>query len=135
MITSLSAIPWFELPAAISSSTSRSRGVSRASGSSLRRWREISVETIIGSSAEPPSATRRTAREELVHVADAVLEQVADALGGLGQQLQREPELDVLRQHEHAHRRVLRADLERRAQPLVAVRRRQPDVDDRDVGR
>ena len=26
-------------------------------------------------------------------------------------------------------------DLERRAQPLVAVRRRQPDVDDRDVGR
>ena len=53
-------MPWFELPVAISSSTSRSRAVSRASGSSAR-WREISVETISGSSAEPPSATRRTA--------------------------------------------------------------------------
>src|SRR6187551_432769 len=42
VITSRSAIPWFELPDAISSSTSRSRGVKRASGSS-GRWRELHV--------------------------------------------------------------------------------------------
>ncbi len=39
---------------------SRSRGVSSASGSSRRR-RPRSWDTIVGSSAEPPSATRRTA--------------------------------------------------------------------------
>ena len=60
VITSLSAMPWFEFPCAIRSSTSRSRGVSRSSGSSFRR-RERSVDTMIGSIAEPPSATRRTA--------------------------------------------------------------------------
>ena len=60
VITSLSAIPWLELPVAISSRTSRSRGVSLASGSS-RAGAESSVETIFGSTAEPPSATRRTA--------------------------------------------------------------------------
>ena len=60
VITSASAIPWLELPEAISSRTSRSRGVSFAIGSS-GRWRASRVETMIGSSAEPPSATRRTA--------------------------------------------------------------------------
>ena len=59
-ITRLSAMPWLDLPLAISASTSRSRGVSSSSGSSVRS-RESSVETICGSIAEPPSATRRTA--------------------------------------------------------------------------
>src|SRR6266540_6214019 len=45
---------------AISSSTSRSRGVNSTSGSSLRRL-DTNVETPIGSIAEPPFATRRTA--------------------------------------------------------------------------
>lgn len=72
---------------------------------------------------------------EFPHVADAILEQVADAFRGVGEQLQREPQLDVLGKHQHAYRRVLSADLERCTQPFVVVRRRQPDVDDRNVRR
>jgi len=51
------------------------------------------------------------------------------------EELEGEPEFDVLRQDENPDRRVARADLDRRAQALVVVRRRQPDVDDRDVRR
>ena len=58
--TRTSAMPRFERPWAISSSTSRSRAVSASSGS-LRRRRPIMRETTVGSIAEPPSATRRTA--------------------------------------------------------------------------
>ena len=78
-----SAIAWFERPSAISSSTSRSRGVSSSSGSSARR-RPTSWLTTAGSSAEPPSPTRRTALANCSRSAIAVLEQVADALGALG---------------------------------------------------
>ena len=42
--------------------------------------------------------------DELGDVADPVLEQVADALGRVGEQLHRQAELDVLREHEHADR-------------------------------
>ena len=62
---------------------------------------------MIGSIAEPPAATRAHRGDELVDVADPVLEQVADALGGVGQQLHRQAELDVLREHEHADAGVL----------------------------
>ncbi len=72
-------------------------------------------------------------RAELLHVGDAVLEQVADALGALRQELHRVTGLDVLREDEHARLRVLLANLLRRLQPLVGVRRRHADVDDRDV--
>jgi hypothetical protein len=134
VITSRSAIPWLELPVAISSSTSRSRGVSRSSGS-LGRCLERSVDTIFGSIAEPPSATRRTAPDEFLDVADPVLQQVSHPVRRVSEQLHREPELDVLRQHEHSDRGVAGADLERRAQALVLVRRRQADVDDHRVDR
>ena len=72
---------------------------------------------------------------ELLHVGDAVLEQVADALGVSLEQLERVAGLDVLREHEHADSRVALADLLRGAEPLVGVGRRHPDVDDRDVRR
>ena len=64
---------------------------------------------------------------------DAVLEQVADALGALGEQVERVLGLDVLREDEHARAGMPLADLARGPQPLVGVRRRHPDVDDRDV--
>ena len=57
---SRSAIPVFESPSAISASTSRSRGVRSASGSSRRRRPKIRATTS-GSSAVPPCATVRTA--------------------------------------------------------------------------
>ena len=70
---------------------------------------------------------------ELVDVGDAILEQVADALAAR-EELGRVAGLDVLREHEHAGVGVALADLARRAQALVGVRRRHLDVDDRDVG-
>ena len=134
VITSLSAIPWFDRPSAISSSTSRSRGVSSAIGSSRRSLRE--------EGRDDDRVERRAAvgdpsdgGDEVVDVADPVLEQVADALGRVGEQLHREAQLDVLREDEHTDRRVSRANLDRRAEPLVGVSRGQADVDDRDVGR
>ena len=58
--------------------------------------------------------------DELTDIADAILEQVACALGGVCQELQREPDLHVLGQHEHA-------DGRRRARgsrsPRAALRR------------
>src|SRR5262249_41542777 len=74
-------------------------------------------------------------RREFLDVAHAVLEQVADALGRLLEEVHGEPELDVLRQDEHADRRVVRSDLLGGADALVVVRRRQTDVDDRDLRR
>ena len=57
------------------------RGELRRAGRRSRRLREQRRRRPSGSSAEPPSATRRTRRGELLDVGDAVLEQVADALG------------------------------------------------------
>ena len=59
VITIWSAIPWFDVPDAISSRASASRAVSRRSGSSVRRRCSRAV-TIDGSIVEPPAATRRT---------------------------------------------------------------------------
>ena len=69
-----------------------------------------------------------------VDVGDAVLEQVADARGVVGEQLARVGLLDVLREHEHADPGQLGADLLGGAQALVGVGRRHAHVDDRDVG-
>ena len=71
---------------------------------------------------------------EGVHVGDAVLEQVARALGGLRQQVERVGLLDVLGEHEHADAGLLGADPVRGAQALVGVRGRHAHVHDRDVG-
>jgi hypothetical protein len=92
---SFSAIAAFERPSAISSSTSRSRGVSASSGSSPRR-RPTSRETTVGSSADPPSPDAAHGVGELVDVRHAVLEQVADTLGAALEEIERVAGLDVL---------------------------------------
>jgi hypothetical protein len=48
VITSLSAIPWFERPSAISTSTSRSRGVKATIGSSLRCFARYALVPVQG---------------------------------------------------------------------------------------
>jgi hypothetical protein len=53
-------------------------------------------------------------RDELLDVADPIFQQISDALRGVGQQLHREPQFHVLRQHQHAHRWIRGPDLERR---------------------
>ena len=82
----------------------------------------------------PPPATRRTRVDEVAHVGHAVLEQVADAAGAVGEQLGRVRLLDVLGQDQHREAAPAAAQLERRAHALVAERGREADVDDRDVG-
>src|SRR4051794_36058516 len=71
---------------------------------------------------------------ELLDVADAVLEQVAEPFGALREEPHGGPRLDVLGEDHHPHPRMPRADLVRGAQPFVGERRRHPDVDDRHVG-
>ena len=66
-------------------------------------------------------------------VGHAVLEQVADALGAVADQVDRVALLGVRAEHEHADVRLRRADLQRRAQPVVGVVGRHLHVDDRDV--
>jgi hypothetical protein len=54
-----SAMPWLDRPSAIKARTSRSRAVRRDRRSPWRRFM-INSDTICGSIADPPSATRRT---------------------------------------------------------------------------
>ena len=89
---------------------------------------------MIGSSAEPPVRDSTDRGDELLHVADPVLQQIADALGRIGEERQRKPDLHVLGENEDSHRRMSLADLERGLEALVVVRRRQSNVDDRHVG-
>jgi len=78
--------------------------------------------------ADLPDGVREPAR-----VGDAVLEQVADALRALAEQVDGVGLLGVLGEHEHTRAGQLGADRPRRAQALVGVRRRHPDVGDRHV--
>ena len=90
---------------------------------------------MVGSTAVPPAADPSHGRDELAHLADPVLQQVAGALGRLGEQGRRQPELHVLGQHQDGDLGVVATDVEGRLHPLVGVGGREPDVDDGDVGR
>src|SRR5215469_218380 len=72
--------------------------------------------------------------DELGAVQHAVLEQVSDAAGAVGQQLAGVQLLDILGQHEHRQAGHRAACREGGPQALVGEGRRQPHVDDRDVG-
>ena len=120
-------------PSAISSSTSRSRGVRPASGPSARSAASR-LRDDLGVERRAAAVDTAQRRDEVLDVGDAVLEQVAEPLGILGQHPRRDAELDVLGQDHDRDLRVARADRLRRDQALVGVRRRHPDVDDRDVG-
>ena len=89
--------------------------------------------TTVGSSTDPPAADALDGIGEQREVGHAVLEQVADALGAVADQVDRVALLGVLREHEHADARLRRADLHRRPQAVVGVVGRHLDVDDRDV--
>ena len=67
---------------------------------------------------------------ELAHVADPVLEEIADAAGAIGEQLRRVLALHVLAEDQHRRSRNLPASLDRRAQSFVALARWHPHVDD-----
>ena len=128
MLRSL-AIPTFVRPSAIAASTSRSRGVSadeRVVGAVADH--ELGDDLGIERRAAAGDAAQRV--HELGDVADAVLEQVADAAGAVGEQLGRVLPLDVLAEHEDRRAGHAPARLDRGPEPLVALARRHPDVDD-----
>src|SRR5215207_959344 len=70
---------------------------------------------------------------EVRRVGHAVLEQVAEMLRGLGQQLGCDAHVDVLGEEHDPHPGMASADLVRGLNPLVGLRRRHADVDDRHV--
>ena len=71
--------------------------------------------------------------EEDRPVGHAFLEQVADPVGALPDQIEDVAVLEELRQDDDAHPRVELADLHRRAQPVVGAAGRHLDVGDDDV--
>jgi hypothetical protein len=71
--------------------------------------------------------------DEFVDVGDPVLEQVADSSGSVAEKFHGVVGLDVLRQHQDTHVRVLGADLACCLEALVRVGGRHPDVDDHRV--
>ena len=99
------------------------------------RSRGEQPETTCGSSAVPPLDDAAQRRDEVLDVGHAVLEQVAEPLGMLGEHPRRDARLDVLGEdHDRDPRDGARGSRARR-EALVGVRRRHADVDDRDVGR
>ena len=75
----------------------------------------------------------RERAEEVVEVADPVLEQVADAAVAGREQVVGVGDLDVLREHHQPGLRPGTSYVDRGTQPLVGVAGRHPDVDDADV--
>ncbi len=106
---SLRAMALFDRPSATSESTSRSRAVNPASGSS-RRCLPSSRETIVGSITVSPSSIRRKRIDKDGHVEDTFLQEIPDLLRMLLQEPHRITRLDVLRQDQDADPGVFRAD-------------------------
>ena len=94
-----------------------------------------SASTIFGSSSEPPVATSRTARDELVALGDAVLQQVGVAGRAVGEQRDRVLGVVVLREDDDAGAGVALAQLLGRVDALVLEARRHADVGDEHLGR
>ena len=72
--------------------------------------------------------------DEGLDVADALLEQVADTLGAVADEVDGVALLVELREHQHADLGVARAELERGAQAVVLAARRHPHIHHRDIG-
>ena len=127
------AIAWFDMPSAMSPSTSRSLAVKSASGSSRPPAADESRDD---RGVDDRLALRQTPQsvDEDGNVEDALLEQVADAFREFLDQPHRIACLDVLGEDENGCLWLLGPDCLGRDEALVGVGGRHPDVDDRDVG-
>ena len=130
--TSESAIAALLLPCAISARTSRSRGVSSASGersiARLARDERVDELRVDDRAARADRLDRRRAARQVV---DALLEQVAAAVGSRLEQRERVARLGVLAEDDDADLGVRLAQPIGDADALVGVRRRHPDVRER----
>ena len=134
LITARSAIARFDSPSATRPSTSRSRGRQDGERIVLAAARQQVADHL---RVERRPAGRDAAQRagEVLDVGHAVLEQVAEPGRRLGQQAHRDAGLDVVREDHDADARMAVAHRAGRDEPLLGVRRRHPDVDDRDVRR
>jgi len=124
-------MPWFERPSAIKASTSLAGG-------------EL-VERVVATAPEQAGddlgVERRAALgypshgvDEVLDVADAVLEEVAHPLRALGDEIERGALRDVLGEHDHGDVGKARANLKCGPQAVVGVGRGHAHVGDDDVG-
>ena len=123
-------------PWAISARTSLSRGVRNCSGRVGPAGAGVDQRlTTLGSITDPPAATSRTARDELVDVGHALLQEVGAPLGSAVEQLERVAGLDVLAEHDDAELGMRLAQLRGGAHTFVGAGRGHADVGEHDVGR
>ena len=99
----------------------------------LRRRRPTRRATTSGSSADPPSATRLTASVNTRRSPTFSLRKITNSLRTVGDQVECVTILEKLGQHQHPHTRFGRADLKRRAEPVIGVIRRHLDVSNHHV--
>ena len=129
---SRSQIARLDRPSAIRPSTSRSRAVSSSSGSSARVGRELRDDVGVDDGA---AVSRRGGRvEELVELHDAVLEQVAEALGDVARRASARSRASTTCESTSTPTSGCSARIVAAALALVGMGRRHADVDDRDVG-
>ena len=103
------AIAALFLPCAMCDSTSRSRSVSCARGEcAIRSFAATSASTTLGSRTEPPRGDLLERADELLHVGDPLLQQVAQPAGAVFQQVVGVVLLDELRQDDDADARDAR---------------------------
>ena len=121
-------IPLLERPSAMSESTSRSRGdqyVERIAGAAGRD--EFGDENGIHDRTAPHDPLQRL--DELIHVGDPALQQVAAALTA-GEQVHRVLDHGVRGQDQDGDVRELGPDHTGRVEPLGGMIRRHPDIHD-----
>ena len=136
-VTTISrAIAAFVRPCAISSSVSRSRGVSAPSSAPIAAAIAIGDQRAdhLAIERSPAGGDALDRVDERPHLADALLEQVADPALSRRKQLTGVDRLDVRGEDQDRELRMAPARFQRRADPLVGERRRQPYVTDREIG-
>ena len=129
--TSRSAIAELERPSAISASTSSSRAERTSSGPPA--FRDEQLRHDLGVERRPARPDAPHGGDEVVDVHDPVLQEVADPAAPVGEELGGVGLLDVLRHDQDPRLGRAVAQRERGPHTLVAERRRQADVDDRDL--
>ena len=127
--TSRWPIALLDRPSAISSSTWRSRSVSRATGG-LTGPPGQEFRDDLGVHDRTAARHRAQRVGELLIGEHPVLEQVADPARLIGEQFTGVQPLDMRGEDQDGQPRHLAPGLERRPQALIGIGRREPDVDD-----
>lgn len=131
--TSRSQIAWLERPSAMAQHLTLACGESVQEALLTPAGEEAGDDLGIDDRLplpDPPDGVR-----QLADVAHPVLEQVAEPVRAVLQELHREVGVHVLREHEHADVRMARPDRPCRPEPFVRVGRGHADVRHDHVGR